>query len=156
MDPCYMGTFLECLSIASYFRFMCLNKKVRSYPFIVNFFQNGELSLSLRVLKPLYTFETYAYIFSPRSLRKGHWEYGEQLTMFTMLIFVLSFKDCKCFLYSNFGYFVTIEFYCVLLKCWLAPCSSHCVLCVYFSVFSLFYFVSLLCLGTSKDLSLRV
>ena len=57
MDPCYMNTSLELLSLASYFRFMWLNKKVHSYPFIVNFFQKGELSLSLGVLKPLYTLE---------------------------------------------------------------------------------------------------
>ena len=63
MDPRYMDTFLESLSIASYFGFMCLDKKVRSYPLIVNFFQKGELSLCLGVLKPLYTFETNAYIF---------------------------------------------------------------------------------------------
>ena len=57
MDSRYMETSLLLLSIASYFRFMCLNKKVRSYPFIVNFFQMSELSLSLGVLKPLYTLE---------------------------------------------------------------------------------------------------
>ena len=57
MDHRYMETSLELLSIASYFRFMCLNKNVCSYPFIVNFFQMGELSLSLGVLKPLYTLE---------------------------------------------------------------------------------------------------
>ena len=72
MDPRYMDTYLELISIASYFRFMCLNKKLCSHPFIVNFFQKDELSLSLGVLKPLYTFENYAYIFSPSSLRKGH------------------------------------------------------------------------------------
>ena len=53
-----------------------------SYPFIVNFFQKGELILSLKVLKPLLS-----------------------VVMFTMLIFSLSFKDCKCFLYPYFGYF---------------------------------------------------
>ena len=52
-----MDTSPELLSIASYFRFLCLNKKVHFYPFIVNFFQKGEMSLSLRVLKPLYTLE---------------------------------------------------------------------------------------------------
>ena len=57
MDPRYMDTSLELLSIASYFRFMLLNKNVRSYPFLVNFFQKGELNLSLGVLKPFYTFE---------------------------------------------------------------------------------------------------
>ena len=64
---------------------------VRSYLVIVNVFQNDELSLSLGALKPLYTFEIYAYIFSPSSLRKGHLDYGGQLTMFTTLIFALSF-----------------------------------------------------------------
>ena len=49
MDPRYMDTSLNLLTIASYFMFMCLNKKVRFYPFIVKFFQNGELSLSLGV-----------------------------------------------------------------------------------------------------------
>ena len=57
MDPRYIDTSPELLSIASYFRFMCLNKKVHFYPFIVNFFPKGELSLSLGVLKPLYTLE---------------------------------------------------------------------------------------------------
>ena len=47
MDPHYMDISQELLIIASYFRFMCLNKKVCSYPYIVNFFQKGELSLSL-------------------------------------------------------------------------------------------------------------
>ena len=53
MDPCYIGTSLELLSIASYFRFMRLNKKVHSYPFIVSLFHKREFSLSLGVLKPL-------------------------------------------------------------------------------------------------------
>ena len=57
MDPRYMDTSLELLSIASYFRFMCLNKKVHFYHFIVTLFKKGELSLSLQVLKPLYTLE---------------------------------------------------------------------------------------------------
>ena len=42
-----------------------------SYPFIVNFFQKGELILSLKVLKPLLS-----------------------VVMFTMLIFSLSFVVC--------------------------------------------------------------
>ena len=57
MDPRYMDTYVELLSIASYFRFMCLNINVHFFHFIVNLFQKGELSLSLRVLKPLYTLE---------------------------------------------------------------------------------------------------
>ena len=55
MDPHYMDTSLKILSIASYFRFMCLNKKVGFYPFIVNFFKKGELSLSLGAV------ETFVY-----------------------------------------------------------------------------------------------
>ena len=72
LDPNYMNTSLEYLSIASYFRFVESNKKVRSYPCLVNFIQKSELSLSLGVLEPLYTFEIYAYTLSPSSLRKGY------------------------------------------------------------------------------------
>ena len=50
-----------------------MNKKgvVRSYPFLVSFFQIGELSLSLGVLGPCYTLKI---ILSPTlsSLGKGH------------------------------------------------------------------------------------
>ena len=50
-----------------------MNKKdvVRSYPFLVSFFQIGELSLSLGVLGPCYTLEIR---LSPilSFLRKGH------------------------------------------------------------------------------------
>ena len=56
MDPCYKDTFLEILSIASYFR-VVLNKRVCSYPFLVYFFQKNELSLSLGVLKPCFILE---------------------------------------------------------------------------------------------------
>ena len=56
---------------------------------------------------------------------------GKGLTMFTMLIFALSFKYSKCFWDPHFGYIVTIKhFHCVLLNCWLVPCSSHYVICV--------------------------
>ena len=72
MDPGYMETSLEYLSVASYFRFYELNTKVCSYPCLVNFFQRSELSLILGVLKPLYRFEIYAYTFSPSSLKKGY------------------------------------------------------------------------------------
>ena len=47
------------------------NGVVRSYPFLVNFFQIGELSLSFGVLGPCYTLET---MLSPTLifLGKGH------------------------------------------------------------------------------------
>ena len=72
MDPRYIDTSLEYLTNASYYRFYELNKKVRSYLCLVNFFQKSELSLSLGVLKPFYTFQIYAHTFSPSSLRKGY------------------------------------------------------------------------------------
>ena len=34
-----------------------MNKRVRSYPFLVSFFQIGELNLSLGVLEPRHTLE---------------------------------------------------------------------------------------------------
>ena len=54
-----------------------MNKKgvVRSYPFLVSFFQIGELSLSLGVLGPCYTLKI---ILSPTLsfLGKGHYGLG--------------------------------------------------------------------------------
>ena len=65
MDPRYKNTHLKLLAIGflSFFRYLGkfiyfgINKKgvVRSYPFLVSFFQIGELSLSLGV--PCYTLE---------------------------------------------------------------------------------------------------
>ena len=53
--------------------------------------------------------------------------------MFTTLFYALSFKDVKCFWDPHFGYFVTIElFHCVLLNHYIAPYSSHYVICVKF------------------------
>ena len=70
---------------------------------------------------------------------------GVHFTMFTMLIFVLSLKDSKCFWDPHFGYIVTIKlFHYVLLNCWLASCSSHYVVCVY-CVVSIFFMFSLFC-----------
>ena len=61
MDPRYMNTHLKLLGTGflSFFRYFSMNKKdvVRSYPFLVSFFQIGELSLSFRVLGPCYTLE---------------------------------------------------------------------------------------------------
>ena len=61
MDPRYMNTHLKLLGTGflSFFRYFGMNKKdvVRSYPFLVSFFQIGELSLSFRVLGPCYTLE---------------------------------------------------------------------------------------------------
>ena len=75
MDPRYRNTHLKLLgtSFLSFFRYFGMNKKdvVRSYPFLVSFFQIGELSLSLGVLGPSYTLEIMlSPIFS--FFRKGH------------------------------------------------------------------------------------
>ena len=61
MDPLYMNTHLKLLgtSFHSFFKYFGMNKKdvVRSYPFLVSFFQISELSLSFGVLRPCYTLE---------------------------------------------------------------------------------------------------
>ena len=45
MDPCYRGTFLELLSIASYYLVLSVEQKVCSQPIFVNLFQMSELIL---------------------------------------------------------------------------------------------------------------
>ena len=54
-----------------HFRYFGIIKRVRSYPFLVSFFQIDELSLSLGVLGPYYTLEI---MLSPRLrfLTKSH------------------------------------------------------------------------------------
>ena len=75
MDSRYRNTHLKLLgtSFLSFFRYFGMNKKdvVRSYPFLVSFFQIGELSLSLGVLGPCYTLKI---MLSPilSFLGKGH------------------------------------------------------------------------------------
>ena len=81
MDPRYRNTqlkllgtgFLSFLGIWVIFKYCGMNKKgvVRSYPFLVSFFQIGELSLSLGVLGPCYTLKI---MLSPTLsfLGKGH------------------------------------------------------------------------------------
>ena len=48
-----------------------MNKNVRSYPFLVSFFQIGELSLSLGVLGPCYTLKIILSL-TLSFLGKGH------------------------------------------------------------------------------------
>ena len=63
MDPRYGDThlkfleigFLSFLGMLVIFRYLSMNKRVCSYPFLVNLSQIGELSLSLVVLRPCYT-----------------------------------------------------------------------------------------------------
>ena len=67
MDPRYRDTRLKLLDTSFsfifrylghfFYRYFGMNKKVRSYPFLVSFFQIGELNLSLGVLGPCYTLE---------------------------------------------------------------------------------------------------
>ena len=61
MDPCYRNTHLKLLGTGV----------MRSYPFLVSFFQIGELSLSSGVLGPSYTLKI---MLSPTLsfLGKGH------------------------------------------------------------------------------------